>query len=292
MRVLVTGSEGFTGRFMCEALESAGHAVVRASHRRAERSDLVFDLTSREETLAALAGCSVDAVVHLAAIAFVGHGDVDELYRANIVGTRNLLEASSKLAGIRHVLLASSANIYGNADSDPITEATPPAPANDYAVSKLAMENMAKLWSDRLPITVVRPFNYTGAGQSEQFLVPKIVSHFKARAPVISLGNTHVVRDFQDVRDVVTVYRQLIEGERAGGVFNVCSGVGHSLGDIIRMLGALTGHDIDVVVDPRFVRANEVHRLIGSRARLDVELGGTTQFRRSLEETLAWMMAE
>ena len=82
MRVLVTGSEGFTGRFMCEALESAGHAVVRASHRRAEHSDLVFDLTSRDETLAVLADCDFDAVVHLAAIAFVGHGDVDELVRA------------------------------------------------------------------------------------------------------------------------------------------------------------------------------------------------------------------
>ncbi|WP_247646423.1 NAD-dependent epimerase/dehydratase family protein [Deefgea sp. CFH1-16] len=113
---------------------------------------------------------------------FVAHGDVDAIYRSNVVGTRNLLQAI-KLAKHRPraVLLASSANIYGNTDIDCIAESTPPAPANDYAVSKIAMEYVAKLYADDLPLIIVRPFNYTGVGQAPQFLLPKIVGHF-ARA--------------------------------------------------------------------------------------------------------------
>ena len=96
----------------------------------------------------------------------VTRDSADKLYRINIVATRNLLEslAAGKTTP-ESVILASTANLYGSREGV-LDEATSPAPQNDYAVSKLAMEYMASLWSDRLPITIVRPFNYTGAGQS------------------------------------------------------------------------------------------------------------------------------
>jgi len=231
-----------------------------------------------------------DVVAHLAAIAFVGHGDVEHIYRVNVAGTRNLLEA---LAGLEKkpsaVLLASSANVYGNTDVGIINEDVPAAPANDYAVSKLAMEYMARLWQDKLPLIVVRPFNYTGVGQHENFLLPKIVSHFRRNAADIELGNLHVWRDFSDVRMVAASYRKLLAAGPAvaGQAFNICSGHGYSLGEALDMMADIAGYKINVHVNPAFVRANEVVRLVGDNRRLVAATGVLATV--PLADTLRWM---
>ncbi|WP_268739128.1 GDP-mannose 4,6-dehydratase [Luteimonas fraxinea] len=291
MRVLVTGGEGFTGRYMRAELEAHGHEVVSISHRADGSADLAVDLCDREAVRSALSNIRVDAVIHLAAIAFVAHGDVEQMYRVNIVGTRNLLEAlSSGSQPPRVVLLASSANIYGNSDSEVIDESVQAKPANDYAVSKLAMEYMAKTWMDRLPIVIARPFNYTGVGQSKQFVIPKIVDHYVRRQPVVELGNIDVIRDFQDVRDVVSTYRKLIELAPVGATFNLCSGIGHSLGDVLQMLAERVGYRIKVDVNPQFVRSNEVVRLVGDSSKVNALIGSAS--RRTLSETLGWMVKQ
>jgi nucleoside-diphosphate-sugar epimerase len=231
-------------------------------------------------------------VVHLAGIAFVAHANAELIYRVNVVGTRNLLEA---LAACPHrpdaVLLASSANIYGNAAVPVIDETVTPAPANDYAVSKLAMEYMARLWMDRLPITLARPFNYTGVGQAENFLLPKIVSHFRRGAREIELGNLDIARDFSDVRSLVRSYRGLLDATPAGGwadpAFNICSGHSTSLRSVISMMEEIAGYKIDVRVNPAFVRSNDVLTLTGSRAKLDDAIGPVGQY--ALTDTLRWM---
>jgi nucleoside-diphosphate-sugar epimerase len=185
------------------------------------------------------------------------------------------------------VLLASSANVYGNAVVDPITEDVPPAPANDYAVSKLAMEHAARLHAGRLPIIIVRPFNYTGVGQAPHFLLPKIVDHFRRGARRIELGNLDVARDFSDVRDVVVIYRRLIERAPPGTLVNVCSGAAYSLSDVLDLMAGIAGYRIDVTVNPAFVRANEVRRLAGDTSRLQ-QLVGPME-RTPLAATLRWM---
>lgn len=291
-RALITGIEGFTGKYVAAELEAAGLEVVGTEmHQRegAKPNVRPCDLCDLAATRAVLAELRPDVVVHLAGIAFVAHGDVDAIYRSNVVGTRNLLDA---ITGSGHlpdiVLLASSSNIYGNATAGVIDESTPPSPMNDYAVSKLSMEYMARLWLDRLPITFVRPFNYTGVGQSAQFLLPKIVDHFKRRAPRIELGNLDVIRDFSDVRMVAHCYRRLSEVSQTGEAFNICSGVGHSLMEIMAIMRRLSGHDLEVVVNPAFVRANDPHKLIGSRAKLERAIGPL--FPVPIEETLRWML--
>lgn len=289
-RVLVTGIGGFTGRYVAAEFAAAGFGVVGLTHADGVASANIhaLDLCDREATLSAIAGLELDAVVHLAAISFVAHGDVDAIYRVNIAGTRNLLEALVRAAKRpRIVVLASSANIYGNAAVEPITEDTPPQPANDYAVSKLAMEHMARLWSDRLPIAVTRPFNYTGIGQSEQFLIPKIVNHYRNGSREIELGNIKVVRDFLDVRDVAHLYRSIVELAPAGATFNLCSGIGHSLEDVLDKVGELAGYRIGVRVNPAFVRANEVKRLIWSPRKISELVDGFAP--RPFADTLQWM---
>lgn len=292
MRVLITGAAGFTGRYVTDELVRAGHDVVGLVHPSgavpAGIAAHQVDLLHLDGVRALVGDLDVDAVLHLAAIAFVAHGDADKLYRANIVGTRNLLEAVHGAARTpRIVVLASSANIYGNTDVEPIDEDVPPAPANDYAVSKLAMEHMAALWADRLPIAITRPFNYTGVGQDVRFLIPKIVDHFRRGERKIELGNTGVWRDFGDVRTVAAYYRRLVEAAPAGVTLNLCSGVGHSLAEILDMMAAIAGYEIDVQVNPAFVRANEVRRLVGSRRRLVRTLGEEPVI--PLDDTLSWM---
>ena len=115
-----------------------------------------------------------DHVVHLAAVSFVAHSDVEQMYRTNIVGTRQLLEALTRSpVPPTSILVASSANVYGNAREGALDEGVPPTPANDYGVTKVAMEYVARIYRSRLPIIVARPFNYTGKGQSEDFSFPR-----------------------------------------------------------------------------------------------------------------------
>lgn len=275
---------GFEVHGMVNQLPTTPVAGASALHRA--------DLTDATQILSVVQQLKPHKVAHLAAIAFVAHGDADAIYRTNLMGTRNLLEALvlSDLQ-LDAVLLASSANVYGDAIEGVLDEDTPPAPANDYAVSKLAMEFLARLYAGRLPLVVARPFNYTGLGQAESFLIPKIVSHIRRRAPVIELGNLHVARDFSDVRTVVQCYRRLLESPAAvGQTFNVCSGVAHTLDEVLTMAQQIAGHALAVRVNPAFVRANEVKKLMGSRAKLDAAVGVVPEI--ALEDTLRWMLGE
>jgi len=291
LRALVTGLRGFTGEYVARELRDAGYRVFGTAtpgDAVAEPGVFAVDLCDRAALAAMVEEVQPDVVVHLAGIAFVGHGDAEQIYRVNVAGTRNLLEA---LASLRKppsaVLLASSANIYGNASVPVIDENVAPAPANDYAVSKLSMEYMARLWMDRLPIIIARPFNYTGVGQSENFLLPKIVSHFRRKAETIELGNLAIARDFSDVRMVAWSYRRLLAAAPAGQAFNICSGRSQTLAGVIDMMSEIAGYRIEVRVNPAFVRANDVLTLTGDNARLAGVVGAIPI--RPLSETLRWM---
>lgn len=291
---LVTGLNGFTGRYVQAELQAHGWRVVgvgSAASTAGTASDYhQVDLLDIAGLKALLAQVQPDAVVHLAALAFVAHGNADDFYKVNLIGTRNLLEAIA--ASGKHpdcVLLASSANVYGNASEGALDESTAPAPANDYAVSKLAMEYMASLWRDKLPLVIARPFNYTGVGQAGNFLIPKIVDHFRRRADVIELGNLDVWREFNDVRMVAQVYRRLIETSAAvGNTYNVCTGKLYSLREVVAMCEEITGHHIELRVNSTFVRANEVKVLGGDDSRLRSLLDGCDAI--PLRESLEWML--
>jgi GDP-6-deoxy-D-talose 4-dehydrogenase len=285
MNILLTGAAGFTGLFFKQAAEAAGHTVW----------PLVANLTDKNAVAAEVAQAQPTAVVHLAAISFVGHADEAAFYSVNVLGTLNLLAALAALpVPPTKVLLASSANVYGNCNTSPITEAQTPTPLNHYATSKLAMEHMALTYADRLPLVITRPFNYTGPGQAPQFLIPKLVSHFARRAERIELGNLHVEREFNDVRMVCAAYLGLLAHGEPGQAYNVCSGEPYSLKHLIDTLVELTGHSIVVNVNPSFVRSNEVYRLCGNPAKLHAVLAqaGLNLKQPSLHDMLAWMLAQ
>lgn len=253
--------------------------------------EVVADLVDARAVAAAVQAAAPDAVVHLAAIAFPAHADNAAIYRVNVGGTLALLEALAAGGfGQGGVLLPSTATVYASATDAALTEDSPVAPASHYAVSKLAMEHLARLFAGTLPVVLVRPFNYTGPGQREPYLVPKIVRHFAQRAETIELGNVDVERDFLDVRVVVDAYLRLLDARVAHGrTFNLCSGTGRTVRDIVQRLTALTGHPIEIRVNPRFVRIGEPQRIVGSNARLVGTIGSLRSI--ALDETLADMLA-
>jgi nucleoside-diphosphate-sugar epimerase len=283
MRIILTGSAGFTGHYFRARAEAEGHEIV----------PLTVDLTDKLALATEVACAAPDAVVHLAGIAFVDHADNAAFYAVNTVGTTNLLQglvAATSAAGQQpRVLIASSANVYGNCDRSPISEDQAPAPVNHYAMSKLAMEHMARTYSDSLPLVLARPFNYTGPGQSSSFLIPKLVDHFARRLPQIELGNLHVEREFNDVRMVCDAYLALLDKGVPGEVYNVCSGHPYTLQAVITALEELTGHHMQVTVNPAFVRANEVHRLCGNPDKLMACTGPLPAY--ALKDTLSNMLA-
>lgn len=292
-RVLVTGSEGFTGRYVCAELERAGWEVWGAGVQPKPQHlrYITIDLLSPQTLLQIPDIVKPDVVIHLAASAFVAEQDPSIFYHTNLLGTRHLLEVLSHSSSPPCcTILASSANVYGNTSAAVLGENSPANPANDYAVSKLAMEYVAQTYSDQLSIIITRPFNYTGVGQSERFLIPKIVQHFRAKAPVIALGNLEVAREFSDVRDVAKIYALLAEHRPNGKTINLCSGAPLTLKHCLDLARTISGHDIEVQVDPAFVRRNEIKSLSGDRRKLESVIPAPAP--RRFEETLSWMLTK
>lgn len=279
-KLLLTGAAGFTGLHLAEAARQAGYEV----------HPLSADLTDAKAVAAETAATEPDYVVHLAAISAITHADEEAFYRVNLFGTQNLLKALCALhKPPKRVLLVSSSNVYGNVLVSPIAESTCPVPVNHYAISKLAMERLAGMFADRLALIIVRPFNYTGVGHDARFVIPKLIEHFNRRVAEVELGNLDVEREFNDVRTVCEAYLRLLQLGQPGQTYNVCSGRPVSLKSVIDTLKHITGHDLLVNVNPDFVRANEVHRLCGSPAKLEACIGPLQH--PPLEDMLRWMLS-
>jgi nucleoside-diphosphate-sugar epimerase len=281
MRVLVTGLSGFTGAYLRQELENHANEVV----------GLKANLTDWAAVASEVLSVQPDAVIHLAAISYVPDGDSLDVYAVNTLGAQGLLEALLKLSKpLQKVILASSSNVYGMREGV-LDETMCPQPVNHYGCSKLAMEHIAMTYAERLPIVITRPFNYTGIGQSEKFLIPKIVSHFRQRLPVIELGNIDVSRDFSDVRWVAAAYRALLESPQTAGEYNLCSGEMLSINQILQMLEQASGHRIEVQVNPDFVRANDIMQQCGSAGRIKSLMPHDNAAVNNFSETLKWMLA-
>lgn len=289
-KILITGINGFTGHYLAEACKTKGYEVYGLAQFVNRPRDGIYscDLLDRQKLSTLIDQLKPDLVAHLAGTTYVGHHNPEEFYRVNVIGTTNLLEALNQPGlTLPRVLIASSANIYGTPDLEVLSEAVPPAPVNHYAASKVAMEHMVRTYFDKLPIIITRPFNYTGVGQEDKFLIPKIIGHFKRKEKVIELGNLDVSRDFSDVRDVVAAYLRLLESDVRSVSVNICSGHDISLKKIIEDANKIAGYDIEVRVNPDFVRANEIRQLHGDNAYLKQLIGDNALI--PFKDTLQWM---
>jgi len=293
LKILVTGINGFAGKILREELESRGHAVYGLDITGDSDSVFAADIRDYSAVKGVMGEVSPDITVHLAAVSRVDFENVNEIYEINVDGTLNLLKACSSDRRNIPFLLVSSSQVYGNPELQKghlIDENFKISPVNHYGASKAAAENIALAFHNEngLPLTIVRPFNHTGVGQSVNFVVPKIANAFKIKEKELHLGNIDTARDFLDVRDVVNAYVKLIENFQDGEIFNVASGKGFVIGDVISILKELTGHDIEIVQDEKFMRENEISAPIGDPSKIKQLLNWHPDYR--IKDTLMWML--
>jgi GDP-4-dehydro-6-deoxy-D-mannose reductase len=288
VKALVTGAGGFVGQALIGHLEAAGDEVVgldRVGGPDITDAPAVRDFFTRHQP---------EAVYHLAAVTHIGASwDAPlEVFRINAEGTLNVLSACAA-AGVDRVLVVGSADEYGAVRPEdlPLSEDAPLRPLTPYGASKVAAEYLAlqAFLGERLPVIRVRAFNHTGPSQSDRFMIPGLARRIAAaerdRRKEIPIGSLEPVRDFTNVADVVVAYRLLIERGEPGEVYNVCSGVGHSVADVAEHLLGLARHTIELAPDPSLVRPVEVPRLVGDNHRLREATGWAPTI--SFEETLA-----
>jgi GDP-4-dehydro-6-deoxy-D-mannose reductase len=283
--VIVTGADGFVGRWLVRALVAAGHTVVAAAGGSVPADPAAapvrwttLDLRD-QAAVERLAAEPADAVVHLAGLASGAQSLADPLraWEVNALGTARLVGAlgARRAAGAADplVLLVSTAEVYGAADR-PLAETDPVRPRSPYAASKAAAELAAVETAARtgLRVIVARPFPHTGPGQDARFVVPALAQRLlaarRAGSRVVKVGNLDVTRDLLDVRDVAAAYVTLLAAGRAGGTYNIASGAGVRLRDVFARLAAIVGVDAIAEVDASLMRPADLPVLVGDATRL------------------------
>lgn len=307
MRILVTGADGFAGRFLLRHLLGAGQEVIGAVRHgsNAARGWLTEDEyhavrwtgleLDQAESVRQLFAAPVDAVVHLAAVASGSEAreDPGRAWVINTAGTARLLEAAAEVraAGTADplVLVVSTGEIYGPGEGRRPEDA-PPRPVSPYAASKAGAELSAAEVGRRtgLRIVVARPFQHTGPGQTERYVVPAFARRLraagKAGAAEVAVGNLAPVRDISDVRDVVKAYAALLARGVPGQTYNVCRGDGVPLELLFRKLSALMGVPAEPVPDPALARPADIPHLVGDNTRLRAATGWSPSI--TLDQTL------
>lgn len=295
MRALVTGAGGFVGRHLRTHLEACGDGVVGLG----PGEELDVDVLDAGGVVEAMASAEPDVVYHLAARSHVGDSwsDPGRVFRVNAEGTLNVLQAG-RTHGVGRVVVVGSADEYGAVgDAGPLGEDAPLRPLTPYGASKVAADSLALQaflgWG--MATLRIRAFNHTGPGQPDRFLVPalarRVVECERSEADEITVGNLEPVRDFTDVRDVVRAYRLLAERGRPGEAYNVCSGTGVTVREVLEKMLALATRPIGYRIDDELVRPVDVPRLVGDPAKLHADTGWKPEYPldRTLAEVLdAW----
>jgi len=304
MRVLITGIGGFVGPVLAECLARAGHEVHGLARRPPDAARLgdvrlhlgdVADVGAVRDVVAAV---EPDAIAHLAAVTAESEAEADpwNAYRTNVGGTLAVLAALRTLVPSARLLLVSSSVVYGDVTGGaPIREDAPMEPRTVYGASKAAAEIAAAQWGRAYGLDVrrARAFNHTGAGQDPRFVCAALarqVARIEAglQPPVLQAGNLDPVRDFSDVRDVAAAYAAVIEHGAAGDVYNVCSGAGVSIAEVVAVLRTHATVPLRASSDAKLRRRLDVPRLVGSAERLHAATGWRPAI--SLDETLAWVL--
>ncbi|HEX2646453.1 MAG TPA: GDP-mannose 4,6-dehydratase [Candidatus Dormibacteraeota bacterium] len=313
MKVLVTGADGFVGRWLVRRLLEDGHTVYGAVRPGQSPPPVppAADLTAAEhaavrwlplelgeaESVRRAVDLPYDAVIHLAAVASGSDAlrDPGYAWTVNAAGTARIVHVLGEARRAERadpvVLVISTSEVYGRApEARPRRETDPVLPCSPYAASKLGAEVAAlEAWRRTgLKILIARAFAHTGPGQDTRFVVPAFAERLRVakrvHAPVVKVGNLEPVREFLHVRDVVDAYVRLVERGEPGETYNVASGEGVSLHAVFDRLLRLMGVHVIPETDPEFVREGDILHLVGDARKLRATTGWAPRY--ALDETL------
>ena len=269
-RILVTGDQGFVGRHALAGLPGAtGLSTLKPA----------LDIRDKKSLLECLQVFQPDAVLHLAAVSFVPDSfkSPETTFEVNLLGTLRLLEALQETGFKGSFVYAGTGDAYGRVQPEdlPIREDRALKPLNPYAVSKAASEALCfqRSQTGLFEITMARPFNHIGAGQSPTFAISDFARQIAEiaageRPAVLNVGNIDATRDFTDVADVVVAYRCMLAHGQNGEIYNICSGVERSVRTMLLRLLSLSGVNAEIVVDKARYRPAEQQRVCGSHQKL------------------------
>lgn len=269
-KALITGASGFVGRYLIRELETHNTDLtcVTTNKRNITGPQWVeADVRDVVSITSLINDVKPDEIYHLAALSKPTGNDYREYFDVNLYGTLNVLNAARNCEA--SVLVVGSAYAYGK-QCRLIDEETALSPVNVYGASKAAQDVLACSYSFDSKVVRVRPFNHTGAGQDQAFLVPGLIKRILAAtdARAISIGNVSSVRDFLDVRDVVKAYRKLLRETSHSDVFNVCSGSGHSVEEIFNLVKDCTRKEVSYVASEELIRETDIEMLVGDNKKL------------------------
>jgi nucleoside-diphosphate-sugar epimerase len=275
--VLITGASGFIGSYIIKELIHRGISFTAADKVMEKNIDIpeelckLLNIGDKEAIINLLNQVKPDIVLHLAAIALVTHKSRSEIYDVNVCGTENLLEAVKQTCPQdTRVVLISTAGVYGNQKAKYYDELLPFRPVNHYSYSKMIMEILSGLYNDYMDIKIVRPFNIIGTGQSQSFFIPKLLHAFAVRQPVLSLGNLSSERDYVEASFIANVLAEMMLSDKLPHkIYNICTGIANTGHDIINILKEITGFEPKIEISDKYVRTNEVWRLVGCPDRLN-----------------------
>lgn len=300
MKVLIFGIGGFVGPYLAQEFLDHGYKVYGSDIQVNDKlqSEVEFyrtDLLGADSLRNIVKKIVPDVIVNLAAISSVGVSWTipQATMTINVIGALNIMEAARNCKIRPKFLFIGSSEEY-MISSQPINESMPLNANNPYGISKLAQEKFVEIYRQQyhMQIYYVRPFNHTGIGQKDSFVLPSFCRQAaeieKSGKPgIIRVGNLAAERDFSDVRDIVRAYRMIIESGNCRKVYNVGSGKAYSLDKILKYIISLSTQEITVEVDPQRFRPIDSPRVCCDYHRIEKELGWKPKY--SIFDTLKEM---
>lgn len=290
-RVLIFGAGGFVGSYLCKEFLNNGYKVsgTDKGEGSALPSEVDFyktDLMQADEVEKLIGQIQPDIIVNLAAISSVGASwNMPQTTMAiNVIGALNIMEAARKSEQKPRILFVGSSEEYVISEN-PLDENTQLNANNPYGISKVTQEQLAKLYREQygLKIYCVRPFNHTGIGQKDTFVLPSFCKQVaeidkSGKDGKIQVGNLKVKRDFSHVKDVVRAYRMIVESDNCNQIYNVGSGNAYSLEDMLTYIIGLSDQNIEIEVDQNRIRPTDQPVICCDRSLIGKELGWEPQY--------------